>query len=126
MKMLLTLLALALMLSTSAFAKIVTNDGQFFIKTKKGTHPIMSVNELIEKKEISQIKMYGKGNVHVLSFATKKGPEKLYSVDQKGFIYSIKPFSDYSISKVDANGKFQFKQVPKRNYVVDAKGFFFY
>lgn len=126
MNMLLTLFSLCLIFSTAAFAKIVMKDGHFFIESKKGTQPLISVNEMIENNKISQVKLYGKGKVHALSFATKDSPEKLYSVDQNGFIYLIRPFSDYSISNVNDNGKFQFKQVPKRHYVVDAKGFFFY
>lgn len=86
----------------------------------------MSVNDMIQKNTISNIKTYGDGNANLISFSENKGPVKLYSVDHKGFIYSIKPFSNYTVSDVDADGKFKFTEVPNRRYVVDAKGFFFY
>lgn len=124
MKTTLTLLALTAALSTSAFAGVVTSKGRYFIETKKGTQPIMNVNEMIEKNTISNIRTYG--NANIISFSEKKGEAKLYSVDHKGFIYSIKPFDNYTVSGVDADGKFKFSEVPNRKYVVDAKGFFFY
>lgn len=126
MKTTLTLLALSMVLSTSAFAKIVSAKGEYFVESKSGKQPLMSVNEMIRKNTISNIKTYGDGNANLISFSEKKGPVMLYSVDEKGFIYSIKPFSGYTVSDVDADGKFKFAEVPNRKYVVDAKGFFFY
>lgn len=124
MKKTLTLLALSTVLTSSAFAAIVSSKGQYFIETKKGPQPIMSVNEMIQKNTISNIKTYG--NANLISFSEKKGPVQLYSIDHKGFIYSIKPFNGYTVSDVDADGKFKFSEVPNRKYVVDAKGFYFY
>ena len=122
----LTLVSFMVLVSTSAFAKIVTEKGQFYIESKQGKSALLNVNELIKKKAVSKVKMYGEGKANIISFAKNDGPETLYSVDEKGFIYAIKPFSSYSVSHVDADGKFQFKEVPKRKYVVDSKGFFFY
>lgn len=124
MKRTLTLLALSAALSTSAFAAIVSSKGQYFIETKSGVQPLMAVNEMIQKNTISNIKTYGSANL--ISFSEKKGPVTLYSIDHKGFIYSIKPFSGYTVSDVDAEGKFKFSEVPNRQYVVDAKGYYFY
>lgn len=126
MKATCALLALALTFVTSCFAKIVSSDELYFIKNKDGRTPISTVNDLIKDKAISKIKTYGDGSAHIISFAKKNGPVKLYSVDQKGFIYSIKPFTDYSVMKVEPNGKFSFQEVPKRKYLVNSKGFFLY
>lgn len=126
MKTTLTFLALLTVLSTSAFAAIVTSKGEYFVETKSGKQPIMSVNEMIQKNTISNIKIYGNGRANLISFSEKKGPVMLYSVDEKGFVYSIKPFNGYTVTEVDANGKFKFSEVPNRQYVVDAKGYFFY
>lgn len=126
MKTSLSLLTLSLVLSTSAFAKIVKEKDRLFVETRNSKTPIHMVNQLIKEKKISKLKTYENGKVHVLSFSKHDGPVKLYSVDEKGYIYSIEPFSNYSISHVDDNGKFQFNEVPNRKYVVDAKGFFLY
>lgn len=126
MKTSLSLLALSLIFSTSAFAKIVKEKNRLFVESKNSKTPIHMVNTLLKEKKISKLKTYNNGKVHVISFAKHDGPEKLYSVDEKGYIYSIEPFSNYSISNVDENGKFQFKEVPNRKYIVDAKGFFLY
>ncbi len=125
MKTSLSLIALSLVLSTSAFAKIVKEKNRLFIETSTSKSPIHMVNSMIEKKAISKLKMYDSGKVHLLSFSKHNGPTRLYSVDEKGYIYSIEPFSNYEVSNVE-NGKFQFKEVPNRKYVVDAKGFFLY
>lgn len=125
MKAVLMILALSL-LTSSSFAKIISTDDKFFITTKDGQIPLSSVNDMLKSKTISKIKLYGDGSAHIISFAKKKGPMKLYSVDEKGFIYSIKPFSEYSVTKVDENGKFSFQEDPKRKYTVSPKGFFFY
>jgi len=126
MKKTLTLITLGVILSTSAFAKIVAVDGQYFIESKQGKSALVSVNELIKNKSVTNVKLYGEGKANLISFSKSDMPETLYSVDEKGFIYSIKPFATYTVSSVDADGKFQFKEVPKRKYTVDAKGFFIY
>lgn len=126
MKKTLTLLTLSAILSTSAFAKIVTENGQYFIESKQGKAALLSVNDLVKKKAALKVKTFGEGKANLISFSNDGGPETLHSVDEKGFIYAIKPFSSYTVTNVDADGKFQFKEVPKRKYVVDAKGFFFY
>lgn len=122
MKTTLALLALSAIFSTSAFAKIVMKKNQYFIETKRHATPLSLVNELVKKDQITRVKVYG--NAHLISYATKEGPVKLYSVDEKGFTYAIEPFSTYSVSNIEKNGKFQFNEVPGRKYVVDAKGFF--
>ena len=124
MKKTLTLLALSTVLTSSAFAAVVSSKGQYFIETNNGVQPIMTVNDMIEKNTISNIKTYG--NANLISFSAKKGPVTLYSIDHKGFIYSIKPFSSYTVNEVDSDGKIKFSEVPNRKYVVDAKGFYFY
>lgn len=125
MKKSLFLITLSLVLSTSAFARIVKEKNRLFIETNTSKSPITMVNEMIKNNTISKLKMYDSGKVHLLSFSKHDGPTKLYSVDERGYIYSIEPFSNYEVSNVD-NGKFQFKEVPNRKYVVDAKGFFLY
>lgn len=125
MKTSLSLVTLSLVLSTSAFARIVKEKNRLFIETNTSKSPITMVNDLVKNKTISKLKMYDNGKVHLLSFAKHNGPTKLYSVDEKGYIYSIEPFSNYEVSSVN-DGKFQFKEVPNRRYIVDAKGYFLY
>jgi hypothetical protein len=124
MKFTLILLALSLHLSTSAFAKITTAKDNYFLQTPQGDVPLISVNTMIEEKNISKIVLYGNSNL--ISFATKNGPVKLYSIDAKGFTYSIEPFTSYTVTNSFDDGKFQFKEIPNRKYFVDAKGFILY
>ena len=126
MKTSLSLITLSLVLSTSAFARIVKEKNRLFVETRQSKTPIHMVNTMLKDKSISKLKTYEDGKIHVISFSKHDGPVKLYSVDEKGYIYSIEPFSNYSISKVDNNGRFQFNEVPNRKYVVDAKGYFLY
>lgn len=126
MKTSITFLALMVFFSTSAFAKIIIAKNQLFIQTKTGEVPLMSVNDQIKAKKISNIKIYGNGSAHLISFATNKDVVKLYSVDEKGFIYAIEPFASYTVATTEADGKFQFNEVPGRKYIVDSKGFFFH
>ena len=118
------LLSLSLLFSQLSFAKITTTKDLYYITTSKGEIPLISVNTMIQEKTISKISLFG--NANLISFATKDGAPKLYSVDEKGFTYSIEPFSTYTVKSVGEDGKFQFKEVPGRKYTVDAKGFFFY
>ena len=126
MKKTLTLLSLSMLLTTSVFAKIVTEEGQYYVESKAGKTAMMNVNDMLKKNEISKVKIYGEGKVNLISFSKESGPEKLYSVDEKGFIYSIEPFTSYTVTNVMPDGKFQFKETPKRKYTVSPKGFFVY
>lgn len=126
MKTSLALLILAFLLPSSIYAKIISSNDLYYIQTRKGNVPVMSVNKMISEKTISHIKIYGNGMPHLISFATKNGPVKLYSVDERGFIYSIEPFTSFTVSTTEDNGQFQFNEVPGRKYNVDTKGFFFH
>ncbi|MBA2403822.1 MAG: hypothetical protein H0V66_03545 [Bdellovibrionales bacterium] len=126
MKKLVTFLALSLVLMSSAFAKIVLVKNQYFINSRAGEVPMSLVNTMIKNNTITNINLYGNGNVHLISYSTKNGPVKLYSVDEKGFTYAIEPFSSYSVSSTEPNGKFSFNEVPGRKYTVNSKGFFLY
>lgn len=119
------ILACALMASSS-FASIVSEKGRLFVQTQTSKQPIMKVNELTAKNQIDKVKLYDNGSVNIISFSTPKEGQRLYSVDQKGYIYSIEPFSKYEVSKVHPGGKIEFKQVPNRKYTVNEKGFFLY
>lgn len=122
----LTFLSLSLLISTSALAKIVSDNGQYFVETKDGKKPLMNVNDMIKKKTISKVKIYGDGKVNLISFAKDDGPMQLHSVDEKGFIYNIEPFSKYEVTEVFSDGKFTFKEAPNRKYTVNSKGLFLY
>lgn len=105
--------------------KIVTHNGEFFIVSNHQRVPIFLVNQLVEKGEISRVKLYGAGNAHLISFSKDSDKkEKLYSVDEKGFIYSINPFVDYSVTEVDDQGKFKFREVQNKKFFISDKGFF--
>lgn len=114
----------ALLISVSAFAKIITVDNRVYLRSKGKQVPVFLVNSLIEKGEVSKLKLYGDGEVHMISFAKSGEKEKLYSVDEKGFMYTIEPFSSYEVSTVENDGRFRFKQVPKKKFRVNEKGFF--
>lgn len=126
MKNLMTLLSLSVFFSTSAFAKIIVNKNLLYIQTSTEVAPLTTVNDLIKQNSISNLKMYGNGSAHIISYAIKKDVVKLYSVDEKGFTYAIEPFSSYNVSNTDEQGKFQFNEIPGRKFVVDSKGFFLY
>ena len=126
MKTSVVLLTLSFLLPTSIYAKIISSNDLYYIQTRKGNVPVMSVNKMISEKNISNIKIYGNGMPHLISFAKKNGPVKLYSVDEIGYIYSIEPFTSYTVSTTEDDGQFQFNEVPGRKYNVDSKGFFFH
>lgn len=106
-------------------SKIVTHNGEFFIVTQQQRVPIFLINQLVEKGQISRVKLYGAGNAHLISFSKDTDKkEKLYSVDEKGFIYSISPFSDYSVTEVDDYGKFKFREIQNKKFFISNKGFF--
>ena len=120
------LIILSLITSFSALAKVVIKKDELFLDTKAGRTPISSLNTMLDKKEVKNLKLHGDGKAHVVSFAKKNGEEKLYSIDQRGFIYDIEPFSKYSVSKVYENGDIEFKEVPGKRYKVTAEGYFVY
>lgn len=120
-----SLTALLALTSLNLFAGITNEKGKFYIHSKKGKAPILKVNELLASKKIKNPTIYGNGKVNAISFKSSQGT-MLYSVDEKGFIYSIEPFSKYDISKVHSDGKFEFKQIPNRKYSINENGFFLY
>lgn len=124
MKTMLSTLLLSLSLISIVEAKIIRENDEFSIETKKGVAPIFMVNKLIKENAISKIKIYGNGSIHLLSFAKDGESEMLYSVDEKGYIYAIKPFSSYTVSNIESDGKFEFKEKPGMKYKVTASGFF--
>lgn len=117
-------LSLALLLSSLASAKIYHKDQRFFIETKGKSVALDTLNSMIEKKQISTVKLYRGGMVHMLSFAKTGEKEKHYSVDEKGYIYSIEPFSSYSVEDVDAMGEIRFKEKPMKKYFITNSGFY--
>lgn len=122
------LCVLSFFVATTAFAKVVINKDQLFLETSAGGRtPISNLNTMIEKREISKLKLYGDGKTHIVSFAKKKGgKEKNYSVDHRGFIYEIEPFSNYTITKVHENGDVEFKEAPGKKYKVTSEGYYIY
>ena len=124
MKNVSVLLLSAFLFNSPAFAKIVVQKNKVFIEGDGNRTPLSLVNEMIKKKEISKLKLYGAGKANVISFAKKGEKEKLYSVDKKGFVYAIDPFSKYEVKKVDDKGLVQFKEVPGKSYKITSQGFF--
>lgn len=111
---------------SSAFGKIVVSSNNFFVESKGTRNPIAMLNTLAQKKEISDVKLFSEGRVNLVLFAKNGEKEKLYSVDDDGFIYSIKPFTNYSIKDVDSDGMVTFKEEPERRYRINSKGIFLY
>lgn len=117
--------SISMMVLASAHSKVLLRQGRFFVETKGERKPIMMVNTLADQGAISQVKLYGDGKVNLISFKKEgENKEKLYSVAENGFIYSIKPFTDYEVQSVK-DGLVQFKQ-NQRRYKIDSKGFFIY
>lgn len=116
----------SILVTSSAFAKVVINKDKLFLDTTAGRTPISTLNTMIEKKEVKKLKLHGDGKAHVVSFSKNKGNEKLYSIDHRGFIYDIQPFSDYTVSKVYENGDIEFKEAPGKRYKVTSEGYFVY
>ena len=113
-------------LTFSSYAKVVFTKDRLYLQKKGEQLPISFVNEMIENKAISKIKLYGGGDIRLISFAKEDSKEKLYSVDEKGYVYSIEPFTSYSVSKVNSNGTVEFKQQPGKQYRINKDGFFLY
>ena len=112
--------------SFSAWTKISIKNHQLFIDTFSESAPLFLVNNMLKNQLISNLKLYENGNIHLISFSKKGGEVKIYSVDEKGYIYDIAPFSKYSISLTDKQGKFEFAEIPGRKYSISPKGFFLY
>ncbi len=124
MKTVLTFFALLMVLKSAAFAKIVMIDDKVFLRKDGRQVPVFVVNELIEKDKVKKVNLFGEGKVHLISFAKKNEKEKLYSVDEQGYIYSIEPFADYKVDKIVDGSRFVFQQAPGKKYRVTDKGYF--
>jgi hypothetical protein len=112
-------------LSTVGWAKIVSTDGKLFLRAQGKQIPLELVNGLVKKGEVSEVTLYKGGDIRLLSFARKgEAKPKVYSVDEKGFVYSIEPYTNYTVKKVTGE-HVQFKEDSKK-YKVDPKGFFIY
>ena len=121
------LFVMSFLLSSSVMGKVVINKDQLFLETKGGGRtPISNLNTMLDKREIKNLKLYGEGSAHIVSFAKEKGKEKNYSIDHRGYIYDIEPFSNYTVSKVYKNGDVEFKEVPGRRYKVTSEGYYIY
>lgn len=120
-KFCLTLLAL---MSFSAFGKIIHKEDMFFIETNGDLVPIVMVNELIQNKKVSAVKLYDSGNVNMITFAKHGGRVKNYSVDHKGFAYAIEPFTSHRVEMIDKRGLIRFAEYPGRKYYITKDGFF--
>lgn len=121
------LLALSFLIANVSWAKVVISKDQLFLETTAGRTPISSLNTLIEKREVKNLKLHGDGLAHVVSFSKKKGePVKNYSIDHRGFIYDIEPFSNYTVSKVHPNGDIEFKETPGKRYKITSEGYYIY
>lgn len=124
MKSALTFFALLFVLKSTAFAKIVMVDDRVFMRNDGKQIPVFLVNELIDKEKVKKVNLYDGGRLHIISFAIKNEPEKLYSVDEQGYIYAIEPFSKFRVDRVSDNGRFQFREMPGKMFRVTSKGFF--
>ena len=124
MKSALTFISLLIVLKSTAFAKIVMIDDKVYLRKDGQQVPVFVVNELIEKEKVKKVNLFGDGKVHLISFAAKGEEEKLFSVDNKGYIYAIEPYTKYRVSKVLDKDHFVFKEVPKKKFRITDKGFF--
>ncbi|MES2527851.1 MAG: hypothetical protein V4598_12230 [Bdellovibrionota bacterium] len=124
MKSVLTFFALLIVMKSTAFAKIVMIDDKVYLRKDGQQVPVFVVNELIEKEKVKKVHLFGEGKIHLISFAEGKDEEKLYSVDDKGYIYAIAPYSKYRVKDVIDNERFVFQEVPGKRFRVTGKGFF--
>jgi hypothetical protein len=108
----------------NALGKIIKKEDGVFIQSSGKEKEVFLVNQLLKKGLLSNLTTYKDGQIHLLSFKTINKPLRLYSVDSKGFIYDIKPFSEYEVSEVTPAQYFKFKELPKKSFRVDAHGFF--
>ena len=109
---------------TKADGKIIKKEDGIFIQTGELEKEIFLVNQLIKKGDLSSLTIYQDGRLNLISFKTTLNTKKLYSVDSKGFIYDIKPYSGYEISEISPSQYFKFKEIPKKYFSVDKNGFF--
>jgi hypothetical protein len=124
MKSTLTFIALLIALKSPLSAKIVMIDDEVYLRKDGQQIPVFVVNQLIAKEKVKKVHLFGEGRIHLISFAENGEEEKLYSVDDKGYIYSIEPYSRYRVSKIVDNEHFIFQEEPKKNFRVTSKGFF--
>ena len=124
MKSVLTFFALLIVLKSTAFAKVVMIDDKVYLRKDGQQVPVFVVNDLIEKEKVKKVNLFGDGKIHLISFAVGKEEEKLFSIDDKGFIYAIEPFAKYRVKDVFDNERFVFKEVPGKRFRVNGKGFF--
>jgi hypothetical protein len=124
MKILSTLIVLSFLVSPVVQAKIVVEENTFFIESKGNRSPISLLNNLAKDKEISQVKLFAEGHVNIVAFAKEGEEEKLYSVSEDGYAYSIAPFTDYEIKEIDSAGLVRFQEDSKNQYRVNSEGFF--
>ncbi len=124
MKSALTFFALLFVLKATAFAKVVMIDDKVYLRKDGKQVPVFLVNELIEKEKVKKVNLFGDGKVHIISFAIKKEKEKLYSIDDQGFLYAIEPYVKYRVDKITDAGEFHFKELPGKSFRVTEKGYF--
>jgi hypothetical protein len=124
MKNKLILTVLILLISSSSFAKIIYSNKKLFIEQDGHRTPVEMVNQLIKEGKITKVRLFRKGEVHMISFSNDKAPEKLFTVDEKGFIYTLEPYTNYNIKEVRRDGKFSFEEVPGRLFEVSKEGLF--
>jgi hypothetical protein len=117
------LILAALLISAPTFAKIVRQGDQLFVESKGKLSPLGMLNVLIQNKEVSKVKLYDDGQLHLVSFAKGPEKEKLYSVDERGYTYAIKPYADYQVEKV-LSDKVEFKERPGRTFKITSSGLF--
>jgi hypothetical protein len=111
--------------SFQSMAKIISHDGKMYLRDSGKQLPLELVNDLIKKGTISEITLFEGGEVPMLAFAHKNQSNKLYTVDAKGFVYSIEPFTNYRVKTVE-KGLVQFHEEPKRFYKINQQGLFVY
>ncbi len=124
MKSALTFFALLFVLKATAFAKVVMIDDRVYLRKDGKQVPVFLVNELIDQEKVKKVNLYGDGKIHIISFTIKNEKERLYSIDDQGYIYSIEPYAKYNVNKITDAGEFSFKEVPGKQYRVTEKGFF--
>ncbi|HLW57275.1 MAG TPA: hypothetical protein VKY27_07815 [Bacteriovoracaceae bacterium] len=120
------LLMLSVLVANVSWAKVVISKDQLFLETTAGRTPLSSLNTMLEKREVKKLKLHGDGKAHIVSFAKKNGDVRNYSIDHRGFIYDIEPFSKYTITKVHPNGDIEFKETPGKRYKITSEGYYVY
>jgi hypothetical protein len=116
--------AIWLQLMMQAHSTIVKKADGIYVQKDQKEKEIFLVNQLIKKGELSNLTLYHNGGLNLISFKTNLNNKKLYSVDSKGFIYDIKPYSDYQIAEIYPSLHFKFKELPKKIFWIDDNGYF--